>query len=692
MGAAQVAGVDRAGAVGSILDFMIEVADDGGDPVTATVLNTVGSGSLFSVDSGGNATPVTDGTVIGVSPAGGGVFNLRFDETGAADLVWFTVRFENSLPNGTRDIDVALFDSPGVFTFAASDITVAQNDTTAADVTVFGADGQPAVGETVTVTSATPGLTVSSPVVVDSDGVATVNVTAGAVSAGTYPIAVAGSSGRSIDVNVNVAVAAGSLTLDPVSSTSQDGTTTARVEAVDGAGDPMANVAVGYVITDTNGDVATNMYVDNAGCVTGVDGSCTTTLVAEPEAAAGVYTLTVSSGGFTATRSFTVASVVASATTETAALISQGSTGDVAVVVADGTGVPMAGVPVTLTVPASLSVASGTVTSNGDGIAVFSVTVGSTVPAGTLLLSTQAAGISDVAVVTVQGAPASMVVASSTAVFQGSSTFVSATVLDGAGVAVSGATVDGSTTLPGLTVISGLSDTNGVALVEVVAATDAPSGSGTVELELRNGSGVVVDTATVNISVQAAPAAVQVLGAVHAASTTAVPIYVSDGTGNPVAGASVQLSGLPSNGSSTTALTGLNGEAVVEITLPAGLPAGVYVVGVDVTFGADELARDVALLVADVPANGSGPAAVTVAAGASETFTVTFTTAAGAPVRNAAVSAPSTAEVTVAADPFTDSAGSVSVDVTTAASTPSGSYLVDISVGTATFTTEVVIP
>jgi hypothetical protein len=684
----QVAGVAR---TGTTTTFTLTASDPGGDPVSVSVPTLPRAGVLTHVvNVAGNdvRTVVTAGTVLETTTAGGGTVRFEYDETGAAPMEWFTVRLANTLPNGTIDVDVALWREAGVFAISGSEVRAQQGTSTTIPFTALAADGTPATNQTIYL-SAPTGLSVPSSATVGAGGRVEASLTVGAAAAGTYSVTATTGTGRVFTIPVIVEAAAGALTSNTPANLSQGTTSAWTLTATDRAGAAMGGVLVSVDVL-SNGNPARGVYAVPKGCATGGAGTCVVDITAEATAAAGSYTLRATSGSFITERQVTVASTIATVGTLGATTLSQGSSVAARVLVTDGTGQPMPNVVVTATATATLTVASTTATTGNDGFANFTVSAAATAPSGTASLTVTAGARTGTIQLQVTGAPTALAVPASVTVIQGGTATLAVTVTDGAGNPAPNARIAGS--VPGgvATIVSTRTSSAGTASVSVLATATAAAGTTTVTVQLLSETGSTIATRAVSLTVTAAPTNITLNGRGERGRTVTVPVSVSNGQGSAVSGANVVASGLPAGVTITTALTNTDGVASVSVTTGT-TREGTYMIDMTATVGTTVRTIKVPFTVFSPATSATGPTSLATSKGTTTSTRITFTAADSTAADMVPVSASTnTVGLTVSATP-TDGYGVAQITVTTTPSLASGTYTVTITSGTVTRSLSVVV-
>src|SRR5207253_2710277 len=582
-----------------------------GSPVTFSATGTAGTAATIAANSPTSQT-ATVGTAVNTPPS-----VIVKDANGnpvAQVAVTFAVAPGNGSITGasqtTNASGVATVGSWTLSATAGSNTLTASSGSLSGSPVTFTATGTAGAAATIaanspTSQSASAGTAVTSPpsvIVKDANGnpVAEVAVTftpaagSGSVTGGTQTtngsgIATVGSWTLSATAGSNTLTAtSGSLTGSPVtftatgtagaaatiaanSPTSQSAAAGTAVSTPpsaivkDANGNPVAQVAVPFVVAPGNGTITGASQTTNGSGVAPV-GSST------PTARAGDLTLTATSGSlsgspvtFTATGTAgTAATIAANSATSQSATVGTAVGSPPSVIVKDANGNPVAQVAVTFAVaPGNGTITGASQTTNASGVAtVGSWTLSAT--AGLNTLTATSTGLSDSPV-----------------------TFTATGTAGGAGtIAAKSATSQSATagTAACTTPLGTVKDANGNPVAEVAVTFTPAAGSGSVTggTQTTNGSGIATvgswtlsatagsNTLTATSgSLTGSPVTFTATGTAGAAATIAAnsptsqsapagtvvgsppSVIIKDANGNPVAGVAVTFAVAPGNGTIT---------------------------------------------------------------------------------------------------------------------------------------------
>lgn len=549
----------------TLTSFDLEASDPYDDPVQVQILDLPQSGTLLFDD-----LPVGIGDIIGSTPAGGGSFELVFEEDAPIDLVWFTVRLSNSVPDGVRDVEVALYREPLVWSLTQPSVEVGQSSSTTVSVSTIGVDSANPSGEVLSL-SADAGITVPSTATVDANGTASFTIAAGAITPGEYEVYISAPGGRESTVAVSVVQRAASATL-LAPNVEQGAQETATVTVRDAEGELMAGANVSFA-TDTATRFATGVRPVPAGCVTGAFGTCTVQVLADLSAPAGSYTLTATIGDTVVDDGFTVSSVPGSFSAEPLVL-RQGTSSDWTLTLLDGAGTALIGRPVSVGVPPTgVTVSPASQTTSITGTVSFTITASAGASVGVASLPFTVSSRTITTKLEITATPASLTPPSPLTILRGASLADEIVVLDGSGDPVSGISLT-ATPPAGFTVSVAPSDDDGIANLTITALSTAPKGEVSIPISVEGDPDV---SATIEIDAVALPSSTTFSGQAVIAGQSQLSVSVLDDDADPVEGAVVEISGLPSSlRVSPRAITDASGVANVLIT-DTGLTApGAY--------------------------------------------------------------------------------------------------------------------
>ncbi|QMM55236.1 Ig-like domain-containing protein (plasmid) [Enterobacter sp. RHB15-C17] len=569
------------------------IVNNGTDAATLTA--TVHDGSGNSVAGVTVYWSTTAGNLSAASSVTGssGQATIKLTDSGTPGTATVTA----SLANGsrlTRTVTVEDKSTGYVVSALTSDKTSIINDGSDAatlTATVHDGSGKGVSGVTVNWSTTLGNLSAASSVT-GSSGQATIKLTdSGTPGTATVTASLANGSQKTCAVTVEDKSASdvvSSLTSDK-DSIVNNGTDAATLTATvhDGSGNSVAGVTVYWSTTAGN--------LSAASSVTGSSGQATIKLT--DSGTPGTATVTASlANGSTLTRVITVEDksatyVVSSLTSDKGSIVNDGT--DAATLTAtvhDGSGNGVSGVTVNWsTTTGNLSAASSVTDSSGQATTRLTDT-GDT---GTATVTASLANGSTLTrAVTVEDKSASDVVISLTSdkdsiVNNGTdAATLTATVHDGSGKGVSGVTVNWSTTLGNLSAASSVTGSSGQATIKL---TDSGTpGTATVTASLANGSTLtravtVEDKSASDVVISLTSDKSSIVNNGTDAATLKATVHDGIGSGNPVAGVTVnwsttlgsvgpQSSVTAANGTATTRLTdsGDSGTATVAASLANG--------------------------------------------------------------------------------------------------------------------------
>lgn len=308
----------------------------------------------------------------------------------------------------------------------------------------------------------------------------------------------------------------------------------------------------------------------------------------------------------------------------------------------------------------------------GDGECEVALIVEKGAPAGEYQVVASSGDFSATATVTVTSAVAS-ITAPAIEVFQGQSTTVSFTVLDGAGAPVGGSTLNVSAPKGDLQVepASAITAADGTASIKITAPAGTVAGS--TELVAAAGGFSVripVEVLQSAAALQAGPE-----GTVAQGGETSIWVTVLDSQGSPMAGVTVLFSAPAGSGLevSSRATSGADGRATAGVVANPG-DAGTH----QITATSGAASTTVPVVVQPV----LGSVSTQGGAGQTGSFPVTFvlTDLNGEPLAGKTAMVTSTnTTITVDTPQPSDAAGNLAATVTTA-STPTGTYQLQVTV------------
>jgi type II secretory pathway pseudopilin PulG len=263
---------------GASTPLVIGVRDHDSDAFQVRLASLPSAGTLRV-----NGTPVAAGANLGSFVAAG---QLLVEYQAPADLgvTSMTLRLTDGV--SSRDVEVGLVGQKSAWTVTGAKAQVRQGAGLSTSVKVVATDGEPLAGAEV-VLDLPAGVTGTSKATTSPDGTARFDLDVDAAAPGRLVIP-ASAGGRTGAVVLNVLPAAGSVEVSVTGSS-------IRTVVKDRAGAPLAGASVGLVVLK-DGNPANGVYPQQVGCSTGPDGSCSTGLVIDPNAAEGTYVIVASSG------------------------------------------------------------------------------------------------------------------------------------------------------------------------------------------------------------------------------------------------------------------------------------------------------------------------------------------------------------------------------------------------------------
>lgn len=298
--------------------------------------------------------------------------------------------------------------------------------------------------------------------------VITISVEA-AVPAGTYSL-VASSNGLSVTRSITVTQVLHSLDAESNVVVSQGDSATGRLVTLDGAGQPMAGVAV-------NVAGVAGLSVTPALVTSDAQGVADVTVAAASTLVVGNATVTATSGAVSGNMNVQVQGNAAALSAASSVTVLQGGSTVVEVTVVDANGTPVADAAVVPNVVANgLSAVPARSDSNGVArvsfYAVSEAEPSQTTGAFELTSASNTLIASSAVTVFVSAAPKSISVAG--AIESGNTVLVTAFVTDGRGMPVGGATVSFSGVPSGLSITSGVTAQNGQVVLTASGGTTLP--------------------------------------------------------------------------------------------------------------------------------------------------------------------------------------------------------------------------
>jgi hypothetical protein len=553
----------------STIDLL--VVDEYGDPVEVQLVSAPQSGSL--VFDGEPLSPgATFATTEGPGPE---TVSLVFEESSPIDMVFFKVRLMNTVQDGIKDYEIALYRTPRPWLFAYTPVSVAQASSTTVSVTLTGTDSAPADFEEVSIT-APSGLTAPAVATSDALGVVSFTLSASAIVPGSYTVDLETATGRSVSIPVTVTQKAATISF-VAPDVEQGASANVIVSVRDVLNNSMSNAAISFR-TATSG-FSPGLRTNPSGCFTDVSGSCTVSLLADLAAPAGSYTLTASSGSATFSDAFTVASVPGSLTSLPFSL-TQAASGTWTLLLKDGSGAPLVGRTVSVdSAPAGLSFTNSSSVSTISGAVSFALSASASAPAGNTEVVFEVDAVPFTLSFPLSARPDSLVPPAFLSVQRGSSATTSIRVLDGNSTPVAGVSLVFDP-LSGVSFTTTPSDEDGYASVIVSVSATATKGASTVSFSTVSPP----IAGTFPLTIAAAPRSVAVTGSIPQGGFSSLSVSVLDSDADPVAGAGVSLSGLPpSLDVSPRSFTDSSGVAVFPVRDLSSTTLGLYYAKLTVT-------------------------------------------------------------------------------------------------------------
>ena len=559
----------------SSTSFDLEVVDEYDDPVQVQLLEAPSSGTLFFDD-----LPLQSGDII-TTTAGSGpeLIPIIFEEDSPIDMVFFTLRLSNSVPDGVKDIEVALYRNARPWLFTTSKVSLNQGATKTVEFSITATDSTPGNGELVNISVPT-GFTAPATATADSNGTVSFSLTAGSVAPGSYVVEISTSTDRSVSIPVELGQSPGSISIS-ASDINQGSSTPVSVEVRDLLGAVMQNASVSFA-TDTDGvGFAPGVRTEPSGCQTDSLGTCSVSLVSDSSAPSGAYTLTASSSALSASDSFTVDQVPA-LLSPTSLSLRQGLSSTWSLILKDGSNSPIPGVVVSkVSTPSGVVLSPNSSTSSATGLVSFSVSVATDADPGSATVSFTAGSVPLNASFTVVSAPSQIIPQGSISLLQGSSTTGTIQVLDGSSSPAVGASLL-FTPPTGLSVSSTVSDSSGVVSYSLTASSALAKGPYSLPVVVVGYTDV---EASISLDIQAPPRFAAVSGSITQAGSSVLSVSVLDQDGDPISGVEVSLSGLPSSLSvSPRGLTNVSGVALLPAEDLSITPQGAYRAKLTVSF------------------------------------------------------------------------------------------------------------
>ena len=592
-------------------------------PATTATFNVRAEGqstvSMYQLDTdaGTSGASVPAGTLsAGGTPAAPG--SLLSTGTGAAALTYTYTRpagYDSSFtiklrlcPNtdgpscaggATRSITILPGNPIGIL--RVDDKTVPQNSGTVLRARLTDFNGAPIPDAAVTFNLAGVATTGGSTTVsTGADGVASLPVHVNAdATVGTAVITATVPGATGVSASGTLTITAVPATVNITETTTvpliQNGKKTFTVHVSTAAGGPVPKAPVSALVTgpDPSTSASATVYAE-AGCITDTSGQCVITIDALAGAPAGRYTLTSSASGVQGSAEVTVVGIAAAIALSPNSPIVPGTINKAyTLTVIDRAGSVLPAAVLDLTGDADVGPNPPTntavpVTTTGAGTAPITLTALLSAADGnhTLHAHQQLTGISGLpplsTPVTVTNTTTHIAVNGSVTVSQNGSTLVQVIVKDSANRPITGRVVNLASHTPGLTIdTTATTDNSGVATATLHAGA-AQAGPGTISAWTDDNTPTSID-----VTIQATPASVNVTGALTQAGTSSVVFTLLDVAGDPIPNAPISVLGLPAGVTVTespSGTTSLSGQFIRTLTDNGPLASGVW--QITVTSGA----------------------------------------------------------------------------------------------------------
>lgn len=606
------------------------------------------------------------------------------DSTSGSALKDIQLTLSSGSPAVTNKVDLGLYYTGGAWTITSGPVSAAQGASNVAFTAhVTGTDGNAYPNALVHFSSTASGVSIAD-ATTDSSGNATtqLNVPAG-VAAGSYTITASiDQTNRSVSIPLTVTPTATGVALTLTSATvPEGGSTTVKASVTDSAGGPIPDTAVSLVAYSGSA-VANGVYPAATGCVTDSSGQCSVTVVADPTAAAGGYTISGSAGSLIApSQNLTVTPVPSRVSTPTTPIVARGQTlPGVTATLLDGAGSPISGASVSVTGPAGVTVNPATATTGSDGSFVIALTADPAAATGGANVTVVSGGKTLQLPITVAGSVGG-VQAVPAYVQQGTSGPLTVNATDANSQPVANATITFSLPVAGVSYpATAVTGANGDATITLTVdpSVAANTYTGTASYS-RSGTTTV---GNISFTVTPRPSSVSVSGPAAQGATSTVTLVPTDTAGNPVPNAPLTLSGYPAAWTvNAPASTDSNGNAVVTIT-DSGSPAGSYPVTVNVGGSSIGIAIPLVATPGQITVT---PNPLTVSAGTSVTANISVLDRSGAVYPNGALSFSGNTDFTSIAAPATlDSNGNAALTLTAGQNVFGGLAALNITVDSLT--------
>ena len=545
------------------------------DAVTSVALVAMPTNGVLSI----NGVPITSPAPLASFIGETGSVSALYTPTGSGSILdTFTIRIVDSEGDWvTNTIGIAAGVTPWLI--EVEGITSRQGATANFPSTIYGTDGEPLSGVTLSISApsgtvgsqASPDLSVLS----NSQGRGSPGLVLDTIRSGRYSVTITAtldSVTRRASAPLYVFGSPASLQLS-VASVGQGSTAAASVSLRDRAGEALAGVLVDFSI-QSGGLTASLLTPKPGACVTNAQGFCSILISAAANAAAGSYTLSASTGAsgndilstvISTSRTFAVNSV-AQRLTIAEATITQGSTSILEVRLSDGAGSVLPGVQISASAPTGLTFSSATTDSSGLARLAFSAS--SSISSGAKTITVNAGSVEGQGVIRVVGRVSEIVAPIST-VDQGSAIGIEFKLFDVNGSKIANRTL----TFNGGDLIvsnSSTSDANGIVRLVVTAPLTAGAGDRIISVLEDN---LVVGGVTVEVTSGVASATIY--GYLIRGETQTLRLQLRDANGNAVAGRSVTLlSDTASIKFTGSAVTAADGVADVPVRVQAEAIAG----------------------------------------------------------------------------------------------------------------------
>ena len=568
---------------GSRSTFTVQVSDfdqsaSASDRISATVLDAPTGLELVTYPGGvATYTPVTSGSSILLNQVSPASTTLAYTgQVSGPARVDVTL----SLSDGasSRDVTLHLYSSTAPAEASPAAGEVRQGTSRIFPVPLFSQGGAAATSASGISASAPAGILVGA-LTVSPDGVLNVPITVTSASAGAAVVTLTMASGEQVSLPLLVKQSATTVTVS-ADDVSQGDDVPVSVTVRDAAGNLMTGTDVAFAVSDSLGGTALGVYALPSGCRTNASGVCSVSVVAEPAAASGNYSIVASAQGVSSTAAgFSVLRSTARLV-GTGVAVTQGTSGTASVRAVDGQGEPVSGVSVSVGPrPAGVSVGVAG-TSDAAGVVVLNVTVARSTPVDVYPVTVTVGNVETKVRIEVVPVISSVRVNSSVTVPQGGNSNLAISVQDPTGAPVAGAVLTVSASGPVRAPASVVTNANGVAQVNLQSPSNAIRG--TYPLLVTTSAGV---NASSDVFVGQGVASVTVLGDLARGGGTNVAFLLRDYQGQIVTNRMVTVTSRSKLITPVTqsATSDGRGRATVTLTTSSSASAGVVLfdLGVD---------------------------------------------------------------------------------------------------------------